>query len=308
MCLSVCLCVRRARAVAGDFRRLFAESAAPSTGFVKMHSPAPMHFQMGASEQEAGASALALLEDQILMEGPETVAAIMIESVIGSGGVFVHPEGYVQGLRALCDKYGILLVLDEVMVGFGRTGAMWGFQNYAGVVPDIMTSAKGLSGSFLPLAMVGVRDPIRAHFERHPLGWGATFQAHPVALRCAYECVKHLIEHDLVARTKALEPALLDGLQRLVDEHPCVKQARGIGLFGCVDTVDPSGRLSQPLGFSMTPANAAFKRALLDEGIYGFIRLPLLHVAPPLVIDEEELRDGFDRVGRAMSATLDEQF
>ena len=273
-----------------------------------MHSPAPMHFQMGASEADAGANALALLEDQILMEGPETIAAIMIESVIGSGGVFVHPEGYVQGLRALCDKYGILLVLDEVMVGFGRTGAMWGFQNYAGVVPDIMTSAKGLSGSFLPLAMVGVRDPIRAHFERRPLGWGATFQAHPVALRCAYECVKHLVDHDLVARAKALEPVLLDGLQRLVDEHACVKQARGVGLFGCVDTVDPSGRLSQPLGFAMTPANAAFKRALLDEGIYGFIRLPLLHVAPPLVIDEAELRDGFDRVGRAMSATLDKQF
>ena len=255
-----------------------------------MHSPAPMHFQMGASEQEAGASALALLEDQILMEGPETVAAIMIESVIGSGGVFVHPEGYVQGLRALCDKYGILLVLDEVMVGFGRTGKMWGFQNYAGVVPDIMTSAKGLSGSFLPLAMVGVRDPIRAHLRATSLGWGATFQRTPS--RCARVRVREAPGRlDLVARTKALEPALLDGLQRLVDEHPCVKQARGIGLFGCVDTVDPSGRLSQPLGFSMTPANAAFKRALLDEGIYGFIRLPLLHVAPPLVIDEAELRD-----------------
>merc|ERR1719386_304415 len=109
---------------------------------------------------------------------PNSIAAIMFESILGSAGVYRAPKGYMEGVRALCDKYNILLILDEVMVGFGRTGKMWGYQHFDGVLPDIFTSAKGLSASYMPIAVVGVRQKIRDFFMEKPLGWGATFANH----------------------------------------------------------------------------------------------------------------------------------
>jgi len=293
-------------AATGDFRRWFAESGA--TGFVKMFNPAPFHFSMGDSHEGVAQNSLAMLEEQILMEGPHTIAAIMMESIIGAGGAFVHPTPYMQGVRALCDKYDILLILDEVMVGFGRTGKMWGFQHYEGVVPDIMTSAKGLTGAYLPLSMVAVRSHIKEYFNEVPLGWGATYHAHPAALVCAYECIKYSLEHDVVGRAAELEPVMLEEIQRLVDEHPSVQQGRAVGLFGCLDTINADGRLTQKLQGPVTSRNAEFKQALTKNGIYGLLRLPLVHVAPPLIIEEEQLRDGFRRVSAALSETLDVDF
>merc|ERR1719235_1645352 len=123
-----------------------------------------MGFSWGATDKEVTRMSLQALEEQILLEGPQTIAAVMLESIVGAGGVLVPPVGYVEGVRAICDKYGILLVLDEVMAGFGRTGEMWAFQHFDNVIPDIVTSAKGLTGAYLPLSMVGVREKIRQHF------------------------------------------------------------------------------------------------------------------------------------------------
>lgn len=286
----------------GDFRRGYAEAGA--TGFVKVLSPLPHLFAWGADEASASAVALAALEEQIQGEGPETIACLMLESIVGAGGVLVHPAGYMQGVRALCDKYGILLVCDEVMVGFGRTGKLWGFQHYEGVIPDMVTSAKGLSASYMPLSMLGMRQFLQEHFAEVPLGWGSTYHAHPVALACAYECVKHLLEHDLVGHASRLGEVMREGVQGLVDEHVSVKQGRSVGLFGCVDLIDAAGGPVQPLQGPSPPAIAAFKRALSEEGLYGLVRPPYLHCAPPLVISEDELRDGFERVHRALD-TLD---
>jgi len=224
----------------------------------------------------------------------------MLESIIGSGGVYRAPAVYMQGVRALCDKYGILLIADEVMVGFGRTGKMWGFQHYEGVLPDIVTSAKGLSGAYLPISVVGMRSEIQRFFHDAPLGWGATYQAHPVSMACAYECIKHMIEHDLPGNAARLEPVMEAETRRLVERHGSVKQGRTIGLFGCVDLVTPDGKYMQPVAGPAHPAVAGFKRALADEGIFGFVRPPLLHTAPPLVITEAELVEGFNRVDRAL--------
>eukprot|EP00913_Durusdinium_trenchii_P014466 g13570.t1 len=156
----------------GDFRRRFTESN--THGFVKFFNPQPSgHWA-----------------DQILAEGPDTIAAIMVESIVGAGGVLVPPEGYIEGVRSLCDKYDILMICDEVMVGFGRTGHFFAFQHFEGVIPDMVTSAKGLTGSYLPLSMVGVRQKIKNYFWEKPVGWGATYHAHPVAVACAYETVE----------------------------------------------------------------------------------------------------------------------
>jgi taurine--2-oxoglutarate transaminase len=141
----------------------------------------------GASEQERVETALLMLEEQLLNEGPETIASFVMESIVGAGGVLVMPKGYMQGVRAICDRYGILMHLDEVMVGFGRTGKLFGFQNYRGVMPDIVSCAKGISSACIPLSMTACNADIMEFFEDKALGWGSTYQAHPVALACAYE-------------------------------------------------------------------------------------------------------------------------
>merc|ERR1719498_488802 len=145
----------------------------------------------------------------ILSEGPQSIAAIMLESIVGAGGCLVPPQGYIEGIRALCDRHGILLILDEVMVGFGRTGKFWGFQHFPGVIPDILTSAKGLSSAYMPISVVGVRQKIKDYFMDTPMGWGATFANHPVAMACAYEVLKHTLKQDLAGNAAALESVMV---------------------------------------------------------------------------------------------------
>jgi len=289
-------------AATGDFRRWYAEAS--STGFIKAINPTPMMFSWAeaadASPDEAAHRALAALEEQILLEGPETIAAVLLESIVGSGGAFLAPAEYMRGVRALCDKYGILYIADEVMVGFGRTGHLWGFQHYEGLVPDIVTSAKGLSAAYMPLSMVAMSAELHEHFRTTSVGWGSTYHAHPVALACAYECVKHLLKHDLVGNAARLEPVMRECTDDLVASHPSVRQGRVTGLFGCLDLQGVDGRYMQPLAGPPSPATQPFKRALMAEGIYGLVRPPLLHSAPPLVIDEPTLRDGFARIDRAL--------
>ena len=207
----------------------------------------------------------------------------------------------MQGVRALCDKYGIMLIMDEVMVGFGRTGKFWAFQHYDGVLPDIFTSAKGLSGAWQPIAVVGARQEIRDFFENNALGWGATFHAHPVAMACAYEVMKHFVKEDILGHVNnVLAPVMHEEIAKLVDRHSSVRQGRHLGMFGCLDLVGEDGNYVQPVGAASPPKVAAFKDALLENGIIGFVRPPFLHCAPALVIEEGDLREGYARVSRAL--------
>jgi len=286
----------------GDFRRWFTEMGV--TGFVKIFNPQPLGFTWGNSDEEATKLCLQALEEQILLEGPASIAAIMLESVVGAGGVLVPPVGYMQGVRALCDKYDVLLILDEVMSGFGRTGELWAFEHFDGVLPDIVTSAKGLTGAFLPMSVVGVREKIRQWFLSNPLGWGATYQAHPVAVACAYECVKYTIKVQLPQHARAMQSVMLEEIHQIVDKHPSVKQGRAIGLFGCIDLKGADGGAIQPLTGPSPPAIVKFRQVLREHGLMALFRPPLLHCCPPLVIKEDELRDGFKKLSSALS-TLD---
>jgi len=270
------------------------------TGFVKIFNPQPLGFTWGNTDEEANHLCLQALEEQIMLEGPASIAAIMLESVVGAGGVLVPPVGYMQGVRALCDKYDILLILDEVMAGFGRTGELWAFEHFDGVVPDIVTSAKGLTGAFLPMSLVGVREKIRQWFLTNPLGWGATYQAHPVAVACAYECVEFTLKNQLPQRAKKLQSVMLEEIDKLVRKHASVKQGRAIGLFGCLDLQGPDGRAIQPLTGPSPPSIMSFRKALRENGLMSLFRPPLLHCCPPLIIEEAELRDGFKRLSAAL--------
>lgn len=287
----------------GDFRRWFAEAGA--TGFVKMFNPQPFGFSWADDDVTKTDMLLHMLEEQIRMEGPDTIAAIMLESIVGAGGMLVPPKGYMEGVRALCDKYNILLILDEVMVGFGRTGKTWGFQHFDGVLPDIFTSAKGLSAAYMPIAVVGVRQKIKDFFMDNAMGWGATFANHPVAMACAYEAVKHTIKNNLVQRAADLEPIMVSEMSKLVEKHLSVRQARAIGLFGCLDLVAEDGNCIQEYQAPQSKRTQAFRKAMFDNGLWGLFRPPLLHCAPPLVITEDELLDGFARLDKSLE-TLDD--
>ncbi|CAK9098925.1 Uncharacterized aminotransferase YhxA [Durusdinium trenchii] len=282
----------------GDFRRRFTESN--THGFVKFFNPQPSGFSWGSTDQSATRRTLATLEDQILAEGPDTIAAIMVESIVGAGGVLVPPEGYIEGVRSLCDKYDILMICDEVMVGFGRTGHFFAFQHFEGVIPDMVTSAKGLTGSYLPLSMVGVRQKIKNYFWEKPVGWGATYHAHPVAVACAYETVKYMLKEKIVEKVQSLEHVMMQELQNLVLKHDSVRQARNVGLFGCLDLQNPNGHFIQRLGGASPPEVQLLRQAMRDQGLMALFRPPLLHCAPPLVIQEEQLREGFQMLTKAL--------
>ena len=247
----------------GDFRRWFGGDHVP--GFVKAFHPNPLFWDLaGATEEERTQMALNMLEEQILNEGPDTVALVQFESVIGGGGVLVPPPGYMQGVRAMCDKYDILMHCDEVMVGFGRTGQLFGFQNYEGVIPDIVTAAKGITSAALPLSMTATRKHIMEAFEEMPLGWGSTYQAHPVAMACAYENVKYLIKNDIIGHVQRLAPVFENAMRTMTENHPSVKQYRHIGMFGCFDTHLPDGSNPQLQHTAIDQAYVAYKKVRTD--------------------------------------------
>jgi taurine--2-oxoglutarate transaminase len=288
----------------GDFRRWFGGDHVP--GFVKAFHPFPLFWDLaGATEEERTQHALNMLEEQILNEGPDSIAMVQFESVIGGGGVLVPPKGYMQGVRAMCDKYDILMHCDEVMVGFGRTGELFGFQNYEGVIPDIVTAAKGVTSAALPLSMTACRKHIMEAFEEKPLGWGSTYASHPVAMACAYENIKYLIKNDVIGHVQRLAPTLESEMRRLTENHPSIKQYRSIGMFGCFDAHLPDGSNPQLQHTAIDKAFVEYKKAYTSNGLIGLLRPPHMHVAPPLVISEEELLDGFDRQDKALYALDD---
>lgn len=295
-----------AGAATGDFRRWYGSDDVP--GFVKAFNPFPLFFEhggKGATEGERVESALNMLEEQILNEGPDNIASIMMESIVGAGGCLIMPPGYMQGIRAICDKYGILMHLDEVMVGFGRTGHLFGFQNYDGVMPDIITCAKGISGSAIPLSMTACSEEIMTFFDDKPLGWGSTYQAHPVAMAAAYETVKHILQENIVGRVQDMAPLFATCMQDLADRHPCIKQFRAIGLFGCFDVMDIGGANPKLQHEQAHDAFNKYKEAYTENGLVGLHRYPHIHCAPPLIISKTELIDGFQRLDRALSVLDD---
>jgi len=295
-----------AGAATGDFRRWYGSDEVP--GFVKAFNPFPLFFNHGgpnATEEESVQAALNMLEEQILNEGPDNIASIVMESIVGAGGCLVMPPGYMQGIRALCDQYGILMHVDEVMVGFGRTGKLFGFQNYEGVMPDIVSSAKGISSAAIPMSMTACNAEIMDFFEDKPLGWGSTYQAHPVAMAVAYENIKYLIENNIVGRSANMAPLFEACMQKLANDHPSIKQYRAIGMFGCFDIQDINGANPKLQHEAAHEAFHKYKQAFLDNGLVGLHRYPHIHCAPPLSITEEELIDGFQRLDRALDVLDD---
>jgi taurine---2-oxoglutarate transaminase len=251
-------------------------------------------------------TALAYLEEVIQLEGPSTIAGFLVESVVGSNGILVPPDGYLAGIRAICDRHGIIMISDEVMSGFGRTGE-WFAVNHWGIVPDVMTMAKGLTSAYVPMGAVGVRRHIADMFKDRVFASGLTYNSHPVACAAALACIYVYEEDRLIENAKTVGQVLASLLGEMAAKHPCVGAVRSIGLFGAIDLVKNSTTREPMAPFgSSSPQMAALAKFFRDEGLYTFFRWHMFYVIPPLCITEQELREGFAIIDRGL-ALLDGQ-
>jgi len=247
--------------------------------------------------------ALRTLEEVIQLEGPQTIAAFILETVTGTNGILIPPDGYLQGVRALCDKYGILMIADEVMAGFGRTGE-WFAVNHWNVVPDLISMAKGLTSAYVQLGAVGVRRHIAEHFTTTAFPGGLTYNSHPLACAAALATIAVMEEDRLVERAKSTGRLMADLLADLAVRHPSVGAVRSIGLFGIVELVrNRTTRVPMAPFNGTSPEMTELGKFFRQEGLYTFVRWNYFFTNPPLCITEQELRDGFAIIGRALAIT-----
>jgi taurine---2-oxoglutarate transaminase len=247
--------------------------------------------------------ALADLEETVQLEGPATIAAFILETVTGTNGVLVPPDGYLQGVRALCDRHGILMICDEVMSGFGRTGE-WFAVNHWGVVPDLLTMAKGLTSSYVPLGAVAMRRGIAEAFREKPFAGGLTYGSHPVACAAALATIAVYEEDRLLERARTTGALMRELHRELAARHPSVGAVRSIGLFGMIELVRNRTTMEPLAPFNGTSDEmVALARFFRQEGLFTFVRWNGFFTNPPLVITEAELREAFAIVDRGLELT-----
>jgi taurine---2-oxoglutarate transaminase len=245
-------------------------------------------------------TAIRFLEETIELEGPDTIAAFILETVVGTNGILIPPDGYLQGVRGLCDRYGILMIADEIMCGFGRTGE-WFAVNHWGVVPDLITTAKGLTSSYLPLGAVGIRPEIADHFTDNVFWGGLTYNSHPMSVAAAIAVIDVMESDDLVGNARRMGDVLRGHHERMADRHPSVGLHRNIGLFGVLELVKSRDTMEPLSPFNQTNAiMGRVNRFLLDNGVFTMIRWNHLMTNPPLCITEEQLGEAFDVVDKAL--------
>ena len=277
----------------GDPRRWTNESAG---GVV--HVLDPYHgIQRGTDSAEV---ALNLLEETIQLEGPATIAAFILEPVTGTNGILIPPDGYLQGVREICDRYGILLICDEIMTGFGRTGQWFAVDHWA-TVPDLITMAKGLTSSYAPLGAVGMRPKVAAYFDTNVFYGGLTYNSHPLGCAAALGAIQAYEEDDMVGNARRMGAVLAKHHRRLQERHACVGAVRSIGLFGALELVRDRRTLAPLAPFNGTsPEMRAIGQALMDAGLFTFIRWNTVMTNPPLCITEDELDEGFEILDAAL--------
>ena len=279
----------------GDPRRWAAEPGIPGI----VHVLNPYHgIQRGWDDSSV---ALAYLEEMIQLEGPNTIAGFILEPVVGTNGILVPPEGYLQGVRALCDKHGIVMIADEVMAGFGRTGRWFSIDHWD-IVPDVMTMAKGLTSAYVQLGAVGMRRKIADHFRENVFYGGLTYNSHTLACAAALATLAVYEEDNLIERAAQTGVLMKSLLADLAARHPSVGAVRSIGLFGIVELVRNRKTMTPMAPFNGTsPEMQALGKFFRAEGLYTFVRWNTFFTNPPLCITEAELREAFAIIDRGLS-------
>jgi taurine---2-oxoglutarate transaminase len=288
-----------AMTASGDPRRWPVEPGVP--GIVRVFDPYCYRCPFGQKVETCNRECVNHIEEVIQMEGPDNVAAIMCEGITGSNGLLVPPDDYYPRLRALADKYGILLIDDEVMAGFGRTGTWLATQHY-GIKPDIVTCAKGLTSGYLPLGVVIVSEPIANYFESNMLWGGLTYSGHPVCCAAAVANLRIYEEERIFANVQRQGQYLAKRLEDMKRKFACVGDVRYKGLFSVLELVKDKHTREPLAPFNgSSPEMAKLAGHLKSEHLYAFSRFNMLWVCPPLIINENELRHGLDIIEQGLT-------
>ena len=255
------------------------------------------------TEAEECARALEHLENLIAFEGPSAIAAIVLETIPGTAGIMVPPPGYLAGVRALCDRFGIVYIADEVMAGFGRAGAWFAYQLFD-VKPDLVTFAKGVNSGYVPLGGVVINEAISATFNDRVYPGGLTYSGHPLACAAAVATIEAMEDEGIVENARRVgDDVLRPGLMELAARHRVIGEVRGTGVFFALDLVSDRATKEPlaPYGAS-SPAMAELLAACKAERLLIFNNFNRLHVVPPCVVTDDEARDGLARLDRALGA------
>jgi taurine---2-oxoglutarate transaminase len=284
-------------ALTGDPRRWASEPSIP--GVVR----APDFHKWGRKDPEPLDACLRELEDVIRYEGGANIAAFIIEPVVGTNGILIPPEGYMKAVREICDRHGILLIADEVMSGFGRTGR-WFAVDHWGVAPDLITIAKGLTSAYVQLGAVGMRPQVARAFQDRPFPGGLTYNSHPLACAAALATIAVYEEEGLIENAERMGKILRQRMVEIEKKHPSVGATRSIGLFGIFELVR-NRKTWEP----MAPYNgtsdemAALGRFFREQGLYTFVRWNTFFANPPLIVTEKLLDEGLAIVDRGLEIT-----
>jgi taurine--2-oxoglutarate transaminase len=289
-----------AASLTGENRRWPAEPGVP--GVVRFFAPFPYRSPFSTTDPaEETRRALEHVELILMYEDPQRVAAIVLEPVVGSNGVIVYPDGYLAGLRAICDKHGIALVFDEVMTGFGRTGAAFAAHRF-GVMPDAITFAKGVTSAYVPLGGVLLREELARYFDDHVLWAGHTYSGHPLAMAAGLATLDAYRDEKIFEKGLALEGTLRDGLERLRSAHPSVGEVRGVGAFFALELVKDRKTREPIVAWQGAGVGqmATFNASVRQRGAWVLTRYNFAAIAPPLVIEKAELERGFEALDGAL--------
>src|SRR5262245_54135594 len=281
----------------GGPRRWAAEPGMPGV----VHVLDPYHgIERGWDTAE---QSLAMIDEVIQLEGAHTIAAFILESVTGTNGVLIPPDGYMEGVRKICDKHGILMICDEVMAGFGRTGEWFAIDHWK-VVPDIITMAKGLTSAYVQLGAVGMRRSIADQFTDKVFYGGLPYNSHPLACAAALASIKVYEEDRLLDNAKTMGVVMKELHADLARRHPSVGAARSLGLFGLIELVRDKAKTVPLAPFNGTSDEmAALSTFFRQEGLYTFVRWNTFFTNPPLCITDTQIREAFDIIDRGLEIT-----
>jgi taurine---2-oxoglutarate transaminase len=286
----------------GDPRRWPAEPGIP--GVVRMLDPYTYRCPAGHPDPCPVCTGAPHLEEILQYEGAHTVAAVILETIVGTNGIIVPPDGYLQAIREVCDRHGILLIADEVMAGFGRTGKWFGVDNW-NVVPDILTVAKGINSGYVPIGAMIVRKPIAEWLRDKYFAGGLTYSGHPLACASAVASIEAFKEEGIVENSAEMGGAFAEKLRELQDRHPSIGDVRGLGCFWGIELVK-NRETREPLvpfnatGEAFAPV-ARVAKAALERGLYLMTHWNVIIVAPPLTITRDEIDEGIGILDEALS-------
>jgi taurine---2-oxoglutarate transaminase len=292
-----------AMSAGGDPRKLPADGQ-QSPNFIHVEDPYCYRCPFGQKGADScNRECVSHIERVINFEGPENVAAIIMEGESGTSGCIKYPADYLPKVRALCDKYGILLIADEVMSGFGRTGKWFGVDN-SGVVPDMIATAKGITAGYLPLGALIVSDKIAAHYNERPLMLGLTYSAHPVTCAAGLETLQIYEDEKLVENAAAMGNYMDKQVAKLIKKHPSIGDWRNTGLLGCLELVS-NRKTKEPLApYNAKPSEMGVMNKvaakLRELGLYTFVRWNYIFIAPPLCVTKKQIDEGLAIISQAL--------